>query len=149
MTEKRLDKNLAGGVLFLGIGAVILLLIPSQIAPPEPGMIGPRFVPTLMAAGMILASIVLIVQGLAAKKGAGILLRELLPDATALATAGLVVLWIAGLFAGIGYLPATLALVLAGLLLFRVRGWLNYAIGLAFTVMLWAAFRFLLHVQLP
>lgn len=146
---KQLNKNLLSGLLFLGIGTAILLLIPSQVAPPEPDMIGPRFVPTLMAVGMVLTSLILIVQGFLTKGGGTASLRELFPDAYALAMAGMIVVWIAALLLGVGYLISTALLVLAGLLLFRVRGRWNYAIGLAFTVVLYASFKFLLHVELP
>jgi hypothetical protein len=142
------SKNLLGGILFLCIGVVVLIAIPRQIPPPEPGMIGPRYVPNLIAIGLVFTSLILIVQGILLTDGK-IRLLEVLPTKEATAIAALIALWIAALKLGTGYLPTTIIFVLLGLVLFKVRGFWNYLIGTAFTVLLFALFAYVLRVRLP
>ena len=143
-----MKTNVIGGVLFLVFGLVVLFLIPAQVPPPEPGMIGPRYVPYIMAVAMILLSVVLIVQGLLGKDGK-VSFRGILPSKEALLTTLLIILWVIGLALGLGFIPTSLLFVIAGLLLYRTKGWLNYAIAVAFVFLLYLVFAVFLRVQLP
>lgn len=142
------SKNLLGGMIFLVLGVMVLVAIPRQIPPPDPGMIGPRYVPNLMAIGLIVASLVLIVQGVLFTDGK-LRLLEVLPTKEAVAVAVLIALWITALKLGTGYLPTTIIFVFLGLVLFKVRGFWNYLIGTVFTVALFALFAYVLRVRLP
>ena len=187
-----MKTNVIGGVLFLVLGLAVLLLIPHQVPAPEPGMIGPRYVPTIMAIGMIALSVILIIQGLLSKddketpagapakhvtvspagtapeavakatstetpvatskrnvKPDRIALRAIFPTKEALLTTLLIVLWVVGLSVGIGFIPTSIVFVIAGLLLYRTRGWLNYAVAIAFVFGLYVVFAVFLRVQLP
>jgi len=143
-----MKTNVIGGVLFLVFGLVVLFLIPAQVPAPEPGMIGPRYVPYIMAIAMILLSVVLIVQGLLSKDGK-VSFRGILPSKEALLTTLLIILWIVGLALGLGFIPTSLLFVLAGLRLYRTKGWLNYAIAVVFVFVLYLVFAVFLRVQLP
>ena len=143
-----MKTNVIGGVLFLIFGLVALFLIPAQVPAPEPGMIGPRYVPYIMAIAMILLSVVLIVQGLLSKDGK-VSFRGILPSKEALLTTLLIILWVVGLALGLGFIPTSLLFVLAGLLLYRTKGWLNYAIAVVFVFVLYLVFAVFLRVQLP
>ncbi len=143
-----MKTNVIGGVLFLVFGLVVLFLIPQQIPAPEPGTIGPRYVPYIMAIGMIILSVVLIIQGLFSKDGK-VSFRGILPSKEALLTTLLIILWVVGLALGLGFIPTSLLFVIAGLLLFRTKGWLNYVIAVVFVFVLYLVFAVFLRVQLP
>ncbi|MCG8485775.1 MAG: hypothetical protein MJA31_20885, partial [Clostridia bacterium] len=66
----KIKTNLWGGVLFVVLGIVLWLLVPSQIPEPlieTPG-IAPRLVPRLVIGIMFLGGLTLIIQSLVFKK---------------------------------------------------------------------------------
>lgn len=143
-----MSKNLLGGALFTAIGIGALAAIPHQIPTGEPGMVGPRFVPTIMAVCILALSAILVVRELIAA-GPRVSFRDILPTKEAWAVVGLIALWVGALLIGLGYLLSTIAFIFLCLGLFRVRALRNYVIGGAFAAALFALFAFALRVKLP
>jgi hypothetical protein len=138
-----------GGFLFMAIGIAALSAIPRWIPESEPGTIGPRYVPTIMAVGLLALSAVLVLREAFAGKGSKASFREVLPSKEALAVAGLIAAWVAAQLLGLGYLLSTIVFVFLCLFLFKVRTRLNYVIAGVFTAGLFALFSFALRVKLP
>ena len=60
----KLNSNMITGVLFLIVSVALHILIPSQIRTYETSAVTAATVPTLLIRGMILCSVILLVQGI-------------------------------------------------------------------------------------
>lgn len=63
----KLNSNMITGAVFLVLSTVLHLLIPSQIKTYETGPITAATVPTLLIRGLILCSVILLIQGVLSK----------------------------------------------------------------------------------
>ena len=64
----KLNSNMITGVLFLIVSVALHILIPSQIRTYETSAVTAATVPTLLICGMILCSVILLVQGILSKE---------------------------------------------------------------------------------
>ena len=64
----KLNSNMITGVLFLIVSVALHILIPSQIRTYETSAVTAAPVPTLLIRGMILCSVILLVQGILSKE---------------------------------------------------------------------------------
>ena len=64
----KLNSNMITGVLFLIVSVALHILIPSQIRTLETSAVTAATVPTLLIRGMILCSVILLVQGILSKE---------------------------------------------------------------------------------
>lgn len=64
----KLNSNMITGVLFLIVSVALHILIPSQIRTYETSAVTAATVPTLLIRGMILCSVILLVQGILSKE---------------------------------------------------------------------------------
>ena len=64
----KLNSNMIIGVLFLIVSVALHILIPSQIRTFETSAVTAATVPTLLIRGMILCSVILLVQGILSKE---------------------------------------------------------------------------------
>ena len=64
----KLNSNMITGVLFLIVSVALHILIPSQIRTYETSVVTAATVPTLLIRGMILCSVILLVQGILSKE---------------------------------------------------------------------------------
>ena len=64
----KLNSNMITGVLFLIVSVALHILIPSQIRTFETSAVTAATVPTLLIRGMILCSVILLVQGILSKE---------------------------------------------------------------------------------
>ena len=64
----KLNSNMITGVLFLIVSVVLHILIPSQIPTYETSAVTAATVPTLLIRGMILCSVILLVQGILSRE---------------------------------------------------------------------------------
>ena len=86
-------------MLFLGIGIIILLLIPGQVTDGTTDIeVGPRCVPKIMAIIMIVFSSLLILNDVFLQKDnrGGIKLAEILPTKEAVGVLVLIAVWLFG-----------------------------------------------------
>jgi hypothetical protein len=152
MTPKRLPKDLIAGILFLAIGVMVLVAIPSQVRDMRDEFeVGPRYVPTMMGiiivglSGLLIAKTAVTVK---MKTAEWVSIRSVVPTKEAIAVIGLIVIWIAAL--GIAdYLLVSSIVVVLGLLLFRVKKVVHHLIAVSFVIAVWASFTFILNVRLP
>jgi len=148
---KIFTKDTISGFLFLGIGIVILLVMPVQVPDGAAGLeVGPRYVPQLMAILMIVFSSILILYNIfieKTKKDSEDLM-SILPSKEAVAVLVLIAGWLIGQYF-LNYLVVTLIFVFLALLLFRVTKKLDYLIGGSYVFLLFIIFRFFLNVRLP
>ena len=71
MKKIRIKTNLVTGIIMGMVSIVFLLIVPMQIGEPgwvQPGSLSPRVIPVLVLSGILLCSIILIIQSLVFKK---------------------------------------------------------------------------------
>lgn len=148
--EIRLPTDMVGAVLFMVLGIIVLLIMPSQVPVSEGDVIDGRVFPTMLMVLMISCSGLLLVQNivkLVKKQEIHICTLNVLTEVKALIILGILFgtyiicnltdLFILGaLFCCVGFL-----------LFFRCRKKSYYAITLGLAVVIWAAFRFGLNVR--
>jgi len=145
-----LRTNLISGILAICLGAVILMLLPSQIQEElflAHGQISADFIPKVVSIVMIILGILLLFQSLVLHKEqivtieAGALKRAMAFLALTVAY-GL-------LFRPLGFLIPSLLFSAALLLLQRSRRWLSWLICCLFPVVVWVLFNVVFLVKLP
>lgn len=150
--RREIPLDLIAGALFLVVGVATLVAIPAYVvAGADDFEVGPRYVPRMMGSAIVLLSTFLIIRTLFVASGpttTKVAMIAVLPTMEALGVLGLIVLWLLGLRIT-RYLVVSPVVVVLGLLLFRVRAWVHYTIGIAFAVAVWATFTFILGVRLP
>lgn len=148
--EVTIPTDLVGAVLFLVLGIVLYLAMPSQVAVSESDVVNGRSFPTLLVVLMIVCSIVLIIQNvMKLKKGEEInkVTFNLLTEVKALIIMAILVLSYAickitdlfvvgAVFCSVGFL-----------VYFRCNKKLYYVITIGLAAVIWAAFRFALGVR--
>ena len=143
----KLNSNMITGVLFLIVSVALHILIPSQIRTYETSAVTAATVPTLLIRGMILCSVILLVQGILSKEkteytiSGAIFTKENLLRLKP-------VIYIAMLLPHIGFIISSLLLSNGILLYFGTRKWWFYAIASANVIVAYFAFQ-AMSVTLP
>lgn len=149
------NAEIISGAVFAVVGAVLWLLIPSQIQTMEKGVVNAQTLPRIAIGGMFLFAVGLLLEGLFAKEK-----KELVITAASFHSAAfkkelrsivyclfLVVYCL--IIQPLGFVVSTVLLVLAVMLYYGARKWYYYAIPLAMVGIVYYVFRVLLHVSLP
>lgn len=148
--EFKIPADLATGIIFLVLSAVLLLIMPQQVAISEKDLINGRAFPTLVSVVMMVCSGVLIIR-----EAIKVVKKQPLEYKTVnMKTEGKALIIFGIIF--VSYLLAKLfdLFVIGGifccvgfLMYFRAKKPSYYAITIAVTVTVWAAFRFALGVD--
>ena len=161
----KLNSNMITGVLFLIVSVALHILIPSQIRTFETSAVTAATVPTLLIRGMILCSVILLVQGILSKEkteytiSGAIFTKEnllrlkpviyiamLIAYALLLPHIGFIISSL--LLPHIGFIISSLLLANGILLYFGTRKWWFYAIASANVIVAYFAFQ-AMSVTLP
>ena len=144
----KLNSNMITGVLFLIVSVALHILIPSQIRTFETSA-----VPTLLIRGMILCSVILLVQGILSKEkteytiSGAIFTKENLLRLKPVIYIAMLIAY-ALLLPHIGFIISSLLLANGILLYFGTRKWWFYAIASANVIVAYFAFQ-AMSVTLP
>ena len=148
--EFKIPCNLVTGILFLVLGAVLLLIMPQQVTISEKDVINGRAFPSLVCYVMMACSAVLIIKdaiAIAKKQPVEMKVINMKTEGKALILFGIIyvsyllakltdLFVIGGIFCCVGFL-----------VYFRSKKPSYYAITIAVTVAVWALFRFALGVD--
>ena len=151
----RYNTEIISGAVFAVVGAVLWLLIPSQIQTMEKGAVNAQTLPRIAIGGMVLFAVGLLLEGLFAKEK-----KELVITAESFRSAAfkkelrsiVYCLFLAAyclIIQPLGFVASTVLLVLAVMLYYGARKWYYYAIPLAMVGIVYYVFKVLLHVSLP
>nr|WP_325243174.1 tripartite tricarboxylate transporter TctB family protein [uncultured Oscillibacter sp.] len=151
----RYNTEIISGVVFAVVGAVLWLLIPSQIQTMEKGAVNAQTLPRIAIGGMVLFAVGLLLEGLFAKEK-----KELVITAESFRSAAfkkelrsiVYCLFLAAyclIIQPLGFVASTVVLVLAVMVYYGARKWYYYAIPLAMVGIVYYVFKVLLHVSLP
>ena len=134
------------GVLFLIVSVALHILIPSQIRTYETSAVTAATVPTLLIRGMILCSVILLVQGILSKEkteytiSGAIFTKENLLRLKPVIYIAMLIAY-ALLLPHIGFIISSLLLANGILLYFGTRKWWFYAIASANVIVAYFAFQ--------
>ena len=151
----RYNTEIISGAVFAVVGAVLWLLIPSQIQTMEKGAVNAQTLPRIAIGGMVLFAVGLLLEGLFAKEK-----KELVITAESFRSAAfkkelrsiVYCLFLAAyclIIQPLGFVASTVVLVLAVMVYYGARKWYYYAIPLAMVGIAYYVFKVLLHVSLP
>lgn len=151
----RYNTEIISGAVFAVVGAVLWLLIPSQIQTMEKGAVNAQTLPRIAIGGMVLFAVGLLLEGLFAKEK-----KELVITAESFRSAAfkkelrsiVYCLFLAAyclIIQPLGFVASTVLLVLAVMVYYGARKWYYYAIPLAMVGIVYCVFKVLLHVSLP
>lgn len=151
----RYNTEIISGAVFAVAGAVLWLLIPSQIQTMEKGAVNAQTLPRIAIGGMVLFAVGLLLEGLFAKEK-----KELVITAESFRSAAfkkelrsivycLFLVAYCLIIQPLGFVVSTVLLVLAVMVYYGARKWYYYAIPLAMVGIVYYVFKVLLHVSLP
>ncbi len=148
------NSEMIGGLIFAIAGAILWLLIPSQIPTKETASINAQTLPSIAIGGMCICGIALFIQGLLREKQEVIITKESFHTETfkkSLRSIIYCLFLIAYCFMikPLGFLISTVILVIAIMLFYGARKWYYYAIPLGMVGIVFVIFKVLLHVSLP
>lgn len=149
------NTEIISGTVFAVMGAVLWLLIPSQIQTMEKSLVNAQTLPRIAIGGMFLFAVGLLLEGLFAKEK-----QELVITADSFRSESfkkelrsifycLFLVAYCLIIQPLGFVVSTVLLVLAVMLYYGARKWYYYAIPLAMVGIVYYVFRVLLHVSLP
>lgn len=149
------NTEIISGTVFAVMGAVLWLLIPSQIQTMEKSLVNAQTLPRIAIGGMFLFAVGLLLEGLFAKEK-----QELVITADSFRSESfkkelrsifycLFLVAYCLIIQPLGFVVSTVLLVLAVMIYYGARKWYYYAIPLAMVGIVYYVFRVLLHVSLP
>lgn len=145
----KLNSNMITGVLFLIVSVALHILIPSQIRTFETSAVTAATVPTLLIRGMILCSVILLVQGILSKEKTEYTISgAIFTKENLLRLKPVMLIAYALLLPHIGFIISSLLLANGILLYFGTRKWWFYAIASANVIVAYFAFQ-AMSVTLP
>lgn len=149
----KLNSNMVTGFIFLVISITLHLLIPSQIKTFETGSITAVTVPMLLIRGLMLCSIILLIQGILSKdKKAYLISKSIFCKQNLIRLKPLIYIVMLVIYAIIlpyvGFVVASLLLANGILLYFGTRKWWFYTIASANIFIAYFAFQ-AMSVTLP
>lgn len=148
--EMTIPTDIVGAIVFLVLGIVLYLVMPSQVAISESDVVNGRSFPTLLIVLMIVCSIILIIQNvMKLKKGEEInkVTFNLLTEVKALLIMAILVLSYAICKITNLFVAGAVFCAAGFLVYFRCNKKLYYVITIGLAVAIWAAFRFVLGVR--
>ncbi len=155
MMKIKYNSEMISGVIFAILGAVLWLLIPSQIPTLEKSAINAQTLPKIAIGGMAIFGVGLLLEGIFAKAKKELVITKESFRSAAFKKELRSVLYALFLVAycfmvqPLGFIVSTVILVVAIMLFYGARKWYYYAIPLAMVGIVYYVFRVLLHVSLP
>lgn len=149
------NSEMISGAIFTVVGAVLWLLIPSQIPTMEKTAINAQTLPRIAIGGIFLFSVCLLLEGLFTREKKEVTVTKESFRSVRLRKELRSVIYSLFLVAyclmiePLGFLISTVILVLAILIFYGARKWYYYAIPLAMIGIVYYVFGVLLHVSLP
>lgn len=149
------NSEMISGVIFAILGAVLWLLIPSQIPTLEKSAINAQTLPRIAIGGMAIFGVGLLLEGIFTKEKKELVITKESFRSAAFKKEMRSVLYALFLVAycfmvqPLGFIVSTVILVVAIMLFYGARKWYYYAIPLAMVGIVYYVFRVLLHVSLP
>ncbi len=142
--------EMVGAAVFLVLAAVILVIMPKQVAVSEADVVNGRVFPTMLMILIAVCSGILLLQGfmkMAKKEPVAMTTLNLLTEVKALIIMG--ILLVTYLICRVTdlFVAGSVFCALAFLLYFRCRKKSYYAITIGMAVLIWVAFRFGLGVR--
>lgn len=151
MKSITIKKNLLSGIIAIAAGIILLVMMPYAIKSKVntvTSAIGPTYMPTLIAAVMIICGIGLVVQSLFFKKEETITI-ELNRDAYVLLYAVLLVVAYAILMPLIGFFITSIAFSICSLLIMEDKNKVHFILAIALVSLIFFGFKYGLSVKLP
>ena len=144
----KIRTNLAGGVLFLVLSTIILILIPYQIAASQTMTVGndPRLMPRIVVIIIMLCSLCLIFKSLVLKKDTAIEVH--LPDEKNALFASLIMLMFLVCIIIAGFFISSLIMVSVFLIFFKEKKSSPHIILCALSVLIYLLFTKIFYVPL-
>lgn len=155
MMKIKYNSEMISGVIFAILGAVLWLLIPSQIPTLEKSAINAQTLPRIAIGGMAVFGVGLLLEGIFTKAKKELVITKESFRSAAFKKELRSVLYALFLVAycfmvqPLGFVVSTVILVVAIMLFYGARKWYYYAIPLAMVGIVYYVFRVLLHVSLP
>lgn len=155
MMKIKYNSEMISGVIFAILGAVLWLLIPSQIPTLEKTAINAQTLPRIAIGGMAVFGVGLLLEGIFTKAKKELVITKESFRSAAFKKELRSVLYALFLVAycfmvqPLGFIVSTVILVVAIMLFYGARKWYYYAIPLAMVGIVYYVFRVLLHVSLP
>lgn len=155
MMKIKYNSEMISGVIFAILGAVLWLLIPSQIPTLEKSAINAQSLPRIAIGGMAVFGVGLLLEGIFTKAKKELVITKESFRSAAFKKEMRSVLYALFLVAycfmvqPLGFIVSTVILVVAIMLFYGARKWYYYAIPLAMVGIVYYVFRVLLHVSLP
>lgn len=145
----KIKTNLCGGVFFVVLGAILWLLIPTQIVISSdiPLLESAKIAPMLAIGMMVLCGLVLIIQSLVFKSE-HIVTINFKEQRVALVIIGTMILY-AALIYFVGYLIGTVVVIVLMLLLYKERRPISYIVLIIIGVLVYFLFKSVFHINLP
>lgn len=149
------NTEIISGAVFAVMGAVLWLMIPSQIQTMEKGAVNAQTLPRIAIGGMFLFAVGLLLEGLFAKEKQELVITVGSFRSNSFKHEMRSIFYCLFLVAycliiqPLGFVVSTVLLVLAVMLYYGARKWYYYAIPLAMVGIVYYVFRVLLHVSLP
>ncbi len=148
--EMTIPTDIVGAALFLALGIVLYLVMPSQVAVAESDIVNGRSFPTLLIVLMILCSVMLMVQSLKKMKNGEEINKvtlNLLTEVKALMILAILVLTYVICSVTDLFVAGAVFCAVSFLVYFRCNKKLYYVVTVGLAVAIWAAFRFALGVK--
>lgn len=149
------NSEIISGAIFSIVGAILWVLIPSQIKTMEKSAINAQTLPRIAIGGIFIFAVGLLLEGIFAREK-----KELVITKESFRSVGfkkelrsiLYALFLVAycfMVQPLGFAVSTVILVVAIMLFYGARKWYYYAIPLAMVGIVYYVFRVLLHVSLP
>lgn len=149
------NSEIISGAIFSIVGAILWVLIPSQIKTMEKSAINAQTLPRIAIGGMFIFAVGLLLEGIFARDK-----KELVVTRESFRSVGfkkemrsiLYALFLVAycfMVQPLGFVVSTVILVVAIMLYYGARKWYYYAIPLAMVGIVYYVFRVMLHVSLP
>lgn len=149
------NSEIISGAIFSIVGAILWVLIPSQIKTMEKSSINAQTLPRIAIGGIFIFAVCLLLEGIFAREK-----KELIVTKESFRSVGfkkemrsiLYALFLVAycfMVQPLGFVISTVILVVAIMLYYGARKWYYYAIPLAMVGIVYYVFRVMLHVSLP
>ncbi len=149
------NSEIISGAVFSIVGAILWVLIPSQIKTMEKSAINAQTLPRIAIGGIFIFAVCLLLEGIFAREKKEVTVTKESFRTEAFKKELRSILYALFLVAycfmvqPLGFVVSTVILVLAIMLFYGARKWYYYVIPLAMVGIVYYVFRVMLHVSLP
>lgn len=149
------NSEIISGAVFSIVGAILWVLIPSQIKTMEKSAINAQTLPRIAIGGIFIFAVCLLLEGIFAREKKEVTVTKESFRIEAFKKELRSILYALFLVAycfmvqPLGFVVSTVILVLAIMLFYGARKWYYYVIPLAMVGIVYYVFRVMLHVSLP